>query len=76
MIDKIHKYVVTVRHDDGETLSTYCVEMYSAADAVEAVRAWLLGRYQNYDVTRVEPYNETLHGQWFVTPGGPGRGQT
>lgn len=85
MLDPVHKYVVTARswYQYGQNKSEperYMLEMYSAQDAVDAVRTWLShrasggGMGHGWDrIMRVEPYSEEIHGQWIIPVEGPGR---
>jgi hypothetical protein len=87
-VDRTHRYVVITQCHDangGSYEISHPLDAYSAADAVAAVRVWLelrtvyqIGGMAPYAVEprvrRVEPYDEAVHGQWFVEPGGPGRG--
>jgi hypothetical protein len=82
--DRRNRYVVTVEYFDidarpQDTRAKFMIDMYSAADAVEAVSVWLnrggsrIGRSISRNVTHVEAYDVERHGLWHVEPQGPGR---
>lgn len=83
-MDNTHRYVVTVEAFDSnfsnaDRHTRYMIEMYSAQDAVDAVRTWLqrggtrIGGTAWSKVTHVEAYDEARHGTWLVQRGDPGR---